>query len=72
LRKKKCTSLGIFRNSQLIFAELWLKIIRLETAEQAQSPPSPATIFSLYYNGKFVTSDMGVCLDNRFDKTVRV
>ncbi|MDR0250392.1 MAG: GNAT family N-acetyltransferase [Burkholderiales bacterium] len=49
-----------------------LKIIKLETAKQAQSSPTPATIFSLFYNGKFVTSDMGVCLDSRFDRIVRV
>jgi len=48
-----------------------LKIIKLETAEQAQSSPAPATIFSLFYDGKFVTSDMGVCLENRFDKIVK-
>jgi GNAT superfamily N-acetyltransferase len=48
-----------------------LKIVKLETAEQAQSSPTPATIFSLFYNGKFVTSDMGVCLDNRFDKIIK-
>jgi GNAT superfamily N-acetyltransferase len=45
-----------------------LKIIKLETVEQAQSSPTPATIFSLFFNGKFVTSDMGVCLNNRFEK----
>ena len=50
--------------------KLPLKIIKLETPEQAQLSPSPATIFSLFYNGKFVTSDMGVCLDSRFDKVV--
>ena len=45
-----------------------LKIIKLETMEQAQSSPTPATIFSLFYNGKFVTTDISVCMDNRFDK----
>lgn len=50
--------------------KLPLKIIKLETMEQAQSSPTPATIFSLFYNGKFVTTDIGVCMDSRFDKIV--
>jgi GNAT superfamily N-acetyltransferase len=45
-----------------------LKVIKLETLEQAQSAPSPATIFSLFYNGNFITTDIGSCMDNRFDK----
>jgi len=47
-----------------------LKIIKLETLEQAQSAPTPASIFSLFYKGKFVTTDVSVCLDNRFDKII--
>jgi GNAT superfamily N-acetyltransferase len=47
-----------------------LKIIKLETMEQAQSCPSPATIFSLYIDGKFITTDISVCMDSRFDKIV--
>ena len=47
-----------------------LKIIKLETMEQAQSAPTPATIFSLFHNGKFITTDVGVCLDSRFDKII--
>ena len=49
-----------------------LKIIKFETVEQAQSSPTPTTIFSLFYNGKFATSDMGACLDSRFEKTVKI
>ena len=48
--------------------KLPLKIIKLETMEQAQSAPSPATIFSLFYNGKFITTDLSACMDSRFDK----
>lgn len=44
------------------------KIIKLETMEQAQSAPSPATIFSLFFNGKFITTDISICMDSRFDK----
>lgn len=47
-------------------------IIKIETMEQAQNAPSPATIFSLFYNGKFVTTDISSCLDSRFDKIVKV
>ncbi|WP_111707249.1 GNAT family N-acetyltransferase [Lutibacter citreus] len=45
-----------------------LKIIKLKTMEQAQSAPSPATIFSLFYNGKFITTDISICMDKRYDK----
>jgi hypothetical protein len=47
-----------------------LQIIKLETMQQAQFSPTPATIFSLFYNGKFVTTDLSVCMDSRFDKIV--
>ncbi|MDP3450631.1 MAG: N-acetyltransferase [Anaerolineaceae bacterium] len=47
-----------------------LTIIKLESMEQAQSAPTPATIFSLFKDGKFVTTDLSVCLDSRFDKVV--
>ena len=47
-----------------------LKIIKLDTKEQAQSAPSPATIFSLFHNGKFITTDLSVCMDSRFDKVI--
>lgn len=48
-----------------------LKIIKLETMKQAQSAPTPATIFSLFYNGAFVTTDVSVCMEKRFDKIVK-
>ncbi len=44
------------------------KIIKLETMEQAQSAPTPATIFSLFYDGRFLTTDISICMDSRFDK----
>ena len=47
-----------------------LTIIKLETMEQAQSAPTPATIFSLFYNGKFITTDLSICMDSRFDKVM--
>lgn len=47
-----------------------LKIIKIESIEQAQSAPTPATIFSLYIDGEFITTDISVCMDTRFDKIV--
>jgi GNAT superfamily N-acetyltransferase len=48
--------------------DLPLTVVKLETMEQAQAAPTPATIFSLFRDGRFVTTDIGVCLDGRFDK----
>lgn len=48
-----------------------LKVIKFKTLKQAQSSPAPATIFSLFYNGKFMTTDIGCCLDSRFDKIIK-
>lgn len=45
-----------------------LQIIRIETYEQAQAAPSPATIFSLFYKGKYLTNDISVSLGDRLDK----
>jgi len=47
-----------------------LTAIKLETMEQAQAAPTPATIFSLFMDGKFVTTDISVCMDSRFDKII--
>ena len=47
-----------------------LKLIKLETLAQAQKSPSPATIFSLFLNGKFITTDISACMDSRFDKVI--
>jgi GNAT superfamily N-acetyltransferase len=45
-----------------------LTVVKLETLEQAQAAPTPATIFSLFRDGRFVTTDLGVCTDGRFDR----
>ncbi len=50
--------------------KLPLKIIKLETCGQAQAAPTPATIFSLFYNGRFVTTDLSACMDTRLDKVI--
>jgi len=52
--------------------KLPLTVIKIETLEQAQNAPTPATIFSLFYNGRFVTTDLSVCMDSRFDKIVKI
>ena len=51
--------------------KLALKVVKLETLEQAQSSPTPATIFSLFIDSRFVTTDLSVCMDSRFDKVVQ-
>ncbi len=45
-------------------------VIHLATMEAAQSAPTPATIFSLFYDGEFVTTDLSVCLSDKFGKTI--
>lgn len=40
----------------------------LDSLEKAQNAPTPATIFSLFLNGKFLTTDVSVCIEKRFDK----
>ena len=45
-----------------------LKIVKLETMEQAQSAPTPATIFAIYNKGKFVTTDISICTEAKFVK----
>ena len=47
-----------------------IKVIKLDSLQTAQKSPTPATIFSLFYDGKFVTTDLSVCMDSRFDKIV--
>ncbi len=48
-----------------------LKVIRLETREEARCAPTPATVFSLFYNGRFVTTDLSVCTEAKFAKLVK-
>ena len=50
--------------------KLPLKVVKLDTLEKVQSAPAPATIFSLFYNGKFLTTDLSSCMDSRFDKMI--
>lgn len=45
-----------------------LQIIKIETLEQARAAPTPATIFSLFMDGKFITTDISACMESRFDK----
>jgi predicted GNAT family acetyltransferase len=47
-----------------------LTLIKLDTMKKAQSAPTPATIFSLFLDGKFVTTDISACMDSRFDKII--
>lgn len=45
-------------------------IVKLDSLEAAQAAPSPATIFSLFIDGRLVTTDLSVCMDSRFDAIV--
>ncbi len=49
-----------------------LKVFKIDTLEKAKKALTPATIFSLYFNGNFVTTDISVCMDSRFDKIVKL
>ena len=49
-----------------------LKVIKFESQEQAQCSPTPATIFSLFLNGEFITTDMGICTDSKFKKLLNL
>ncbi|MBB1138993.1 N-acetyltransferase [Myroides sp. WP-1] len=83
---KETTDLTVYYSNRCPFSELHvqhilketakkrnlsLTIVKLECREQAQQAPSPATIFSLFYRGKFVTTDISACLDNRLDKALQ-
>ena len=48
-----------------------LEVVKLESMEQAQKSPTPATIFSLFHNGRFVTADLGVCAESKFTKLAK-
>ncbi|WP_299531684.1 GNAT family N-acetyltransferase [Ulvibacterium sp.] len=50
--------------------KLPLKVIKLKTMAEAQNCPSPATIFSLFLDGRFMTTDLSVCMDSRYDKVI--
>lgn len=45
-----------------------LKINHITKLEQARNAPTPTTIFSVFYNGKFLTSDMSFCTESKFKK----
>lgn len=45
-----------------------LHVHKISSRAEARSAPSPATIFSLYVDGEFMTTDLSVCLPSRFDK----
>lgn len=47
-----------------------LHVVKIESQAQASCSPSPSTIFSLFLDGKFITTDVSVCLSSRFDKVV--
>lgn len=49
--------------------KLSYKIIKLDE-KSSKLAPSPATIFSMFYKGEFLTTDLSICMISRFDKTL--
>lgn len=47
-----------------------LTIIHISTKEEAQNSYAPSSIFSLFYQGKFLTTDLSVCLEAKLNKTL--
>lgn len=57
--------------SLLVLAQehnITLEIIKIDTIEQAQNVPTPATIFSVFHNGQFLTTDISICTASKFSK----
>ena len=71
----RCPFTEYYVNTELLKTakdrKILLKIIKFETMKQAQSAPTPATIFSLFFNGKFITTDISSCLGNNFDRIIK-
>lgn len=68
----RCPFTDYYVNSSLLVLaqenNIPLKIIKLETMQQAQKAPTPATIFSIFHNGRFLTTDMSICTELKFKK----
>lgn len=45
-----------------------LTVVHLSNKTEAQQAPTPATIFSLFLDGKLITTNISVCLNRHFDK----
>ena len=50
--------------------QLPLKIIHLAHRAQAQEAPTPGTLFSLFYKGQFLTTDVSACLKDKLLKAI--
>lgn len=48
--------------------KLPLQIIKLESMLEAQAAPTPATIFSMFLDGEFLTTDLSNCMQTRLEK----
>ena len=51
--------------------EIAIKSVYLKTVKDAQNSPAPSSIFSLFYDGKFLTTDVSVCLESKFNKIIK-
>lgn len=48
--------------------DLSYRIVELKDSEDIKNCPSPATIFSIFYKGDFISTDVSICMDSKFDK----
>jgi hypothetical protein len=46
------------------------RIHYIDSKDKAMACPSPNTIFSVFYKNKFLTTDLSICMDSRFDKAL--
>ena len=53
----------------LLDKKLSFEFHKLDTCEEAQMSPTPATIFGLYHKGTFITTDVSICGRERFENT---
>ena len=51
--------------------EIAIKSVYLKTVKDGQNSPAPSSIFSLFYDGKFLTTDVSVCLESKFNKIIK-
>ena len=51
--------------------DISLEIKKIDSLEEAKNSPTPATIFSLFYNGKFITTDISICMESKFNKILK-
>ena len=49
-----------------------LEIVKIESHKEAQELLIPSSIFSLFYNNEFITTDVSICMPSRFEKILKI